>query len=269
MMTTTSGGTSVGNTDDYALGSMATTGVPPTYSLVNQATSGSGQYWLPNAAGSTEGALIYTTSGSGATASVANLLILDGGPNGILVYNAPPGGTVSANADEYGYVGGANSHIFNPGAGTPITEVGTTGSKTGADTGTGLEGDLEFNGGFLDGGSSSSGTDNGANIAVGAEEAFMDPDTDQEVLGYIYSEGDQPGVVEEQVRSYSSAMGKYIYTDEDITPTIYFVTGLAPSILPTGVNFVPAPSPLLSCLGLMGLVGAMQMARKSHRSILS
>jgi hypothetical protein len=267
-----SSGTAVGATNDFALGSMATGGSSPYYSLVNQASSGNAQYWLTNAAGSTEAGLILTLGGTGPTATVLDALVLDGSPNGIFVYQAPPSSGVTAGNGEYGYTGGTGGHggtvtSFNPGSGTPITELGTTGNATGVDTGTGLEGDLEWNDGFLKGGNTT-GIDNGANIGVGAEEAFMDPDTDQEVLGYIFSGADQPGEVEEEVRTYLGG-GKYSYSYEDITPTIYFETGVAPSILPTDVSFVPTPSPLWSCVGLMGLMAVMKMiaARRQQTAI--
>jgi hypothetical protein len=229
----------VGMTDYFAISSI--TNVNTSFSYIPSSV------WRVapgNTSGSTEAGLILTSGGSGATASVSNLLILDGA-GGIFVYNAPttlnPTNLTSPIAT-YGYTGNGTTS-YDPGGGTPINELGGL-------TGGGVESDLEYNGGFA-------GSGNGTNIGVGGEEVFTAPNDGKNYLGYVYQSDTIGSGDPNELRETTSSGGFLGY----VSPTIYFE--LSPTVSSPAA---PLPASFWSGLSLMGILVALKF-RASRRML--
>jgi hypothetical protein len=261
------GSATVGNTQYFSLQSgLSFVAAGRTFSVLETGSS----YWRPTSAGdSTEAALIVTSPGAPSSSSTVQNLLVEDGTGGIFLYKAPTlnatnhdvtNSTNGVGENAYGYESAWNPASHTPNV--PITELGTKGEVTGADTGVGLEGALESNAGFLKGGDAT-GTDNGENIGVGGEEmGLTNPDPSDGLgtffNGYVFSgsvssndvvTGDQPGTVREGDSADAGGFAGYL------DPTIYMEESTDPT---------PLPSAFWCGLGLMGLLVLMNL-RTSRR----
>jgi len=221
----------VGNTEDFAMTSVSNANTSFTNSTSWEAASG-------NTTGSSEGALVLTKSGTSSTSTVLNALVLDTGGGGIYVYNAPTtvDTSVTTPVTQYGYTGNGTTS-YNPGAGTPISELGSAG-------GSGLEGDLQFNGGFK-------GTGNGTNIGVGQQGTYTDPRAGEGTFtGYVYS-SDTIDTGDPMELRETTASGTFLGY---VSPTIYFEE--------TAVGLPNTAATMLALLGLVGAVGYMRSNKR-------
>jgi PEP-CTERM motif len=205
--------------------------------------SGGGYWRTGNVSNDSDAGLIVTNPGTPTSSStVQNLLVLDG-VGGIYLYKTPTLAPITSDVtnsntsglNAYAYISGSSGSWSQ--TSPPITQLGTVSS--------GLEGDLENNGGFA-------GNGNGSNILTGGQTTVSLPGgpTGSSFIGYEFGGGNNVSPEVYSFREFvngSFGGGSTFY----VTPTIYVDEGS-----------VPEPG----SLGLLGL-GAMGLLSRGRKKI--